>query len=161
MLWAEAWVVRTGETLNKRKFAVASLDTVDSPIEAMPAAPFGALVIAMDREVAWKDYARLARRLLESGCAWATLHAGKYARKLHDVFDKAIVDFQLKVNREAEMMTSGEAEDSLEEALRDAVWHGRPAYGPQFAELLIVVVGKDADKLAEKAEALAKAVTEE
>jgi hypothetical protein len=59
------------------------------------------------------------------------------------------------------MMTSGEVEDSLEEAVRDAVWFGRPTYGDGFAELLILVIGKDDGKLAEQAEALAKSVTDE
>jgi hypothetical protein len=153
--------MRTGETKNKRKFAVVSLDGVDGDIDSMPAAPFGALVIAADRTIPLKEYAKLARRLMESGCAWATLHAGKQTGKLHAVFDKAIVDYQLKQDRDAEMMTSGEHEDTLQEAIFDAVWLAKPTYGDGYAELLILVVGKDEDKLAEKAEALAKSVAEE
>lgn len=153
--------MRSGETKNKRKFSVASLDGVDSEIESMPAAPFGALVVAADQTIPINEYAKLARRLIESGCAWATLHAGRRTDKLHVVFDKAIVDYQLKQSADADMMTSGEKEDSLEEAVLDAVWHGKPSYGDGFADLLILVVGKDDDKLAEKAEALAQSVSDE
>jgi hypothetical protein len=153
--------MRTGETKNSRKFAVVSLEGVDSDIESMPEAPFGALVVAFDREIPWRDFGKLASRLIESGCAWATLHAGKLTHKLHDVFDKAIVNYQLKQDADADMMTSGENEDSLEEAVRDAVWHGRPTYGDGFSELLVLIVGEDKDKLAEQAEALAKSVTDE
>lgn len=153
--------MRTGETKNKRKFSVASLEGVDSEIEAMPAAPFGALVVAADQTIPIKEYAKLARRLIESGCAWATLHAGKQTGKLHAVFDKAVVDYQLKHGGDADMTTSGEKEDSLEEAVLDAVWHAKPSYDDGFAELLILVIGKDDEKLAEKAEALAQSVSDE
>lgn len=153
--------MRSGETKNKRKFSVVSLETVDENIEAMPAAPFGALIIAQDLAIPFKELSKLARRLLESGCAWATLHAGKRTAKLHEWFDKEIVDYQLKQDPNAEMMTSGENEDSVEDAVLDAVWLAKPSYGEGYAELLILVVGKDDDKLAEKAEALAKSVLDE
>jgi hypothetical protein len=151
--------MRTGETKNLRKFGLASLATVDDGIETMPAAPFGALVIAPDDEIPLKDFAKLATRLLESGCAFATLFTGdKRIRKLHQVFDKAVVDHQLKRNPDADMATGGEPEDSLEEAVREAIHNGQPTYGDPFAELLILVIGDDPDKLAEKAESLAKSV---
>lgn len=154
--------MRTGETKNKRKFAVASLEAMDSEIESMPAAPFGALIVVADDEIALKEYAKIAKRLLESGCAWATLYAGgKRTRKLHDIFDKAIVDYQLKKDPDADMQTSGEPEDSLEEAVRDAVWFAQPTYGVGYADLLVLVIGQDEGKLAEKAEAFAKFVEED
>ncbi|MBX3459134.1 MAG: hypothetical protein KF696_04080 [Planctomycetes bacterium] len=154
--------MRSGETKNKRKFVVASLAKVDDPIESMPGAPFGALVVLADPKFPLKEMAKVAARLLESGCAWATLHAGgKLTARLHDVFDKAIVEHQLKKDPEADMQTSGDTEDSLEEAVRDAVWYGQPTYGTQYSELLVLVIGDDKDKLAEKAEGFAKSVEED
>jgi hypothetical protein len=153
--------MRTGETVNARKFAVVSLEALDGEIESMPAAPFGALVVMASEPPLLKAYSALVARLLKAGCAFATLHAGKRTSKLHEIFDKAVVDYQLKHDRDADLQTSGEAEDSLEEAIREAVHFAKPYYGDPFAELLILVIGKDDDKLAEQAEALAKSVKAE
>jgi hypothetical protein len=156
--------MRTGTTKNKRGFNLVEMAALDDPIESMPAAPFGALVIAATREIAWRDYAGLAKRLLEAGCGWATLHVADGKRRdlerLHAVFDRAVVDTQLS-GHEDEMQTGGEAEDSLEEAVREAVWDAMPHWGDGYAELLVLVIGPEADKVAEKAEALLKSVEEQ
>ena len=71
------------------------------------------------------------------------------------------MDYQLKHSPDVEMMTSGDDEDSLEEALRDAVHFGFPSYGDPFPELLVLVVAAPDTKLEEQAEALAKSVKPE
>jgi hypothetical protein len=156
--------MRTGTTKNNRSFTLVEMAGMDDPIESMPAAPFGALVIAATREIAWREYADVAKRLLEAGCAWATLHVADGKRRdlerLHAVFDRAIVDKQL-TGHDDEMMTGGEPEDSLQEAVHDAVWDAQPQWGEPYAELLVLVIGPEADKVAEKAEALLKSVEQQ
>lgn len=151
----------TAQTRNNRKVSVALVETATSPLPAMPAAPFGALLVCLAPRPDEKSVKALARKLLEAGCGWATLHGGKHTRRLHQWFDDAIVEYQLKQDRDAEMMTSGEAEDSLEEAMRDAVWFGFPAYDQPFAELLVLVLGPHPDGLQARATALAQTVEQE
>jgi hypothetical protein len=157
--------MRNGETQNGQKFTLVSLAKVDEPIEAMPQAPFGALVVACGTEIPWRDYETIATRLLKAGCAWATLHIANAGKKdmdrLHKVFDEAIVEYQLNVDDDAEMMTGGEDGESLKEVVHYTVWDAHPTYGDPFRELLILVVGEDKDNIAETAESLAKSVEQE
>jgi len=154
--------MRSGTTTNGRTFHIQGVADSQAEWETVPAKPYGALVVHGAEDKPDKiRFQRIAEQLLETGCAWATLHAGKYTSKLHDVFDNAIVDYQLKHSPDIEMMTSGEDEDSLEEALRDAVHFGFPTYGDPFPELLVLVVAAPDTKLEEQAEALAKSVKPE
>ena len=154
--------MRTGNTENARSFVVLKVQDAETEWESVPAKPFGALVIAGGAERPDKlVFGKIANRLLETGCGWATLHGGKFTGKLHDIFDKAVVDYQLKHNPDVEMMTSGEDENSLEESMRDAVCFGFPSYGDPYTGLLVLVVGAPDTKLEEQAEALAKSVKPE
>ncbi|MCA8917618.1 MAG: hypothetical protein KDB68_09440 [Planctomycetes bacterium] len=155
-------MARTGTTENGRSVAILGIADSQAEWETVPAKPYGALVISGSGERPDKiRFQRIAEQLLETGCAWATLHAGKHTSKLHDIFDRAVVDYQLKHSPDVEMMTSGDDEDSLEEALRDAVHFGFPSYGDPFPELLVLVVAAPDTKLEEQAEALAKSVKPE
>ncbi|MCB9894269.1 MAG: hypothetical protein H6839_07465 [Planctomycetes bacterium] len=155
-------MARTGTTTNARRFTVVGVADADAEWESVPAKPFGALVIAGGAERPDKLlFGKIANRLIETGCGWATLHAGKHTGKLHDIFDKAVVDYQLKHNPDLDMMTSGEEENSLEESMRDAVCYGFPQYGDQYEGLLVLVVGAPDTQLEEQAEALAKSVKPE
>lgn len=153
--------MRNAETRNQRSVIILETDTADAEWETVPAKPFGALVIAGDTRPVRALFDALARRLIKTGCAWATLHAGRNTRLLHDIFDRAVVDYQLKVDADAEMMTSGEDEDSLEEAVRDAVWDALPSYDEPYEGLLVIVVGLPDLKVAEQVEALVKSVEAE
>lgn len=153
--------MREGETKNKRKFLILEVPDADAEWESVPGKPFTALVIGKDEYPFKKMFDQLARRLMNTGCGWATLHAGKNTHRLHDVFDKAIVDYQLKEDPELDMMTSGEDEDSLEEAMRDAVWHGYPEFEEPYEGVLVLVIAHEDSKVAERAEALAKSVEAE
>lgn len=155
-------MARTGTTSNGRSVVIIGVADADAEWESVPAKPFGALVIAGGKERPDKVlFGKIADRLIETGCAWATLHGGKYTGKLHDIFDKAVVDYQLKHDPDVEMMTSGEDENSLEESMRDAVCYGFPSYGDRYDGLLVLVVGAGDSKLEDQAEALAKSVKAE
>jgi len=147
----------SGAATNGRKVTTLVLDKPDAKLEFVPPAPFGALVLwsGKPERVAVKA---LAKRLLEGGCGWATLRAGKLTDKLHGWFDEAVVDHQLKSDSDAEMQTSGTAQDSIEEACRDAVLDAQPAYEKAFTDLLILAIGPDAQTEAEQAHALAQKV---
>lgn len=150
----------SGTATNGRKVTSLILKEVEDKFEFVPPAPFGALVLwsgKPDRD----DAKALARRLVEGGCGWATLRASKFTDKLHVWFDEAVVDHQLKANREAEMHTSGGPEDSIEESCRDAVHDAQPAYEKPFTDLLILAIGPDAEKEAEQAHSLAQSVERE
>lgn len=153
--------MREGETTNKRKFVILEVPDADAEWESVPGKPFGALVVAKDERPDKELFGKLAKRLIETGCAWATLHAGKNTHRLHDIFDKAIVDYELNHNPDAEMMTSGEDEDSLEESMRDAVWQDYPSYEDPCDGLLVMVVGEQVSTIAEQLEALAQSVGSE
>ncbi len=154
--------MRTGTTTNGRSVTILGVADADAEWEAVPAKPYGALVIAGGKERPDKLlYGKIAARLLETGCAWATLHGGKHTSRLHDIFDTAVVDYQLKHSPDVEMMTSGEDENSLEGSMRDAAIYGHPSYGEPYAELLVLVVAAPDTKLEEQAEALAKSVKAE
>ena len=156
-------MARTGTTSNGRELVILGVADAEAEWESVPAKPYGALVVAGGTDRPDKLlYAKIANQLLETGCAWATLHGGsKFTDKLHDIFDKAVVDYQLKHSPDVDMMTSGDAEDSLEEAVRDAVCYGFPSYGDPFTGLLVLVVAAPDTKLEEQAEALAKSVKPE
>ena len=155
-------MARTGTTSNGRTVTILGVEDAEGEWETVPAKPYGALVIAAGNERPDKlVFGKIANRLIETGCAWATLHGGKFTGKLHDIFDKAVVDYQLKHNPDVEMMTSGEDENSLEESMRDAVCFGFPSYGDRYDGLLVLVVGAPDTKLEEQAEALAKSVKPE
>lgn len=155
-------MARTGTTENGREVIILGVADSQAEWESVPAKPYGALVVSGSGEKPDKiRFQRLAERLLETGCGWATLHAGKHTSKLHDIFDNAIVDYQLKHTPDIEMMTSGEDEDSLEEAMRDAVHFGFPSYGDPYTGLLVLVVAAPDTKLEEQAESLAKSVKAE
>ena len=154
--------MRSGTTTNGRTFHIQGVADSQAEWETVPAKPYGALVVhGADDKPDKIRFQRIAEQLLETGCAWATLHAGKYTSKLHDIFDKAVVDYQLKHNPDLDMMTSGEDENSLEESIRDAVCYGFPQYGDQYEGLLVLVVGAPDTQLEEQAEALAKSVKPE
>lgn len=148
--------MREAATANGRKIFIHALEKADADIEKMPAAPFGALLVILGPLPDKKVLNALAKRMLKAGCAWITVHAGKFTPKLHDVLDAAIVDYQLREDGDCDCMTSGEAEDNLAESVRDAVFHGFPAYGTIYPEMLALVIGPDAEKTAEQIEALAK-----
>ena len=150
--------MRSAETKNGRKVTILELEDCQGKFESVPAKPFGALVIVVDDKLDRKAFKGLATRLLEAGCAWTTLHAGKNTQKLHQAFDDAIVEYQLTEDSDADMDTSGEDEDNLEESMRDAVWLGYPSYGDPFAELLVLILGKETERTAEQAESLAAGV---
>ncbi|MEE9311339.1 MAG: hypothetical protein V3V10_02895 [Planctomycetota bacterium] len=152
--------MRTTQTKNARTATVEVIKTADAAIENLPAGPYGALVITQETKLDKKLYSKLATRLAESSCAWATLHAGDSTENLHDIFDAAIVEWQLKNNPDAEMNTSGDNEDNLEEAMRDAVYYGHPSYGQPYPSLLIVIIGEEIDGLDAKAESMAGSVEE-
>jgi hypothetical protein len=147
-------------TTNGRKVTTLVLEKADAKFEFVPPAPFGALVLWSGKPEK-VDVKALAKRLVEGGCGWATLRAGTLTDKLHQWFDGAIVDHQLKQDREADMHTSGGPEDSIEEACRDAVHDAQPAYEKAFTDLLILAIGPDAEKEAEQAHALAQSVERE
>ena len=153
--------MRTGNTENARSFVVLKIQDAEAEWESLPLTPFGALVVAPAEKPLREVFSKVATRLLELGCGWATLHAGKHTHLLHDIFDRAIVDYQLKHSPDVEMMTSGEDEDSLEEAMRDAVHFGFPTYGEPYPGLLVLVVAPEDSKLDEQAESLAKSVQAE
>ena len=156
--------MRNGTTKNARKVTIVEIKTFDAPLQATPAAPFGALVIssgAISAKLKKPDFAgakKLATHFLQCGCAWVTLHAGKQSEKLHAAFDEAIVDYQMDGHTGAECGASGEAEDDLDEASRDAVYWAKPTYGEMFKELLVVVVGEDAATWADKAQGIVQGV---
>lgn len=150
--------MRTAQTKNARTANIETIKTADAAIDKLPAAPYGALVITREKKLEKMQYGKLATRLAESGCEWATLHAGENTEKLHDIFDAAIVQWQLTENPDIEMNTSGDNEDNLEEAMRDAVYYGRASYGEPFPNLLIVVIGEDLDGLDANAESMAESV---
>ena len=150
----------SGNATNGRKVTTLDLEKTEDKLEFVPPAPFGALVLWSGKPEK-ADVKALAKRLVEGGCGWATLRGGKFTDKLHAWFDEAVVDHQLKSNREAEMHSSGEPEDSIEEACRDAVHDAQPAYEKAFTDLLILAIGPDAEKEAEQAHALAQSVEPE
>jgi hypothetical protein len=153
--------MRTGNTENARSFVVLKVQDAEAEWESLPPTPFGAVVVAPAEKPLKEIFSKVAQRLLETGCGWATLHAGKFTRHLHDIFDRAVVDYQLEHSPDVEMMTSGEDEDSLEDAMRDAVHFGFPTYGERYPGLLVLVVAPEDSKLDEQAEALAKSVKPE
>jgi hypothetical protein len=154
--------MRTGETRNSRKVTIIGVADAEAAWESVPAKPFGAMVVAGGTAKPDKlVYTKLATRLIETGCEWATLHGGKHTRKLHEFFDRAIVDYQLKHGGDTDMGTSGEDGASLEEAMREAVHYGFPNYGEPFDGLLVLVVAAPDTKLEEQCEALAKSVEAE
>ncbi|MHC4841037.1 MAG: hypothetical protein ACYTDT_08810 [Planctomycetota bacterium] len=148
----------TTQTKNARTVTVVVIETADSAIETIPTAPYGSLIVTNEKKLEKKVWPKLATRLAESGCEWATLHAGKNTERLHDLFDEAIVSWQLTEDSDSEMNTSGDNEDNLEEAMRDAVYYGHPSYGEPYPNLLIVVVGTELDGLDARAESLAGSV---
>ncbi|MBX3474713.1 MAG: hypothetical protein KF754_10045 [Planctomycetes bacterium] len=150
----------SGTATNGRKVTTLVLDKPDTKFEHVPPAPFGALVLWSGKPERAAVKA-LAKRLIEGGCGWATLHAGKPTEKLHAWFDEAVVDHQLKANPDADMPTSGMPEDSLEEACRDAVFDAMPAYEKPFADLLVLAIGPQAQAQSEQAHALAQKVERE
>lgn len=149
-----------GTATNGRKVTTLVLENADAKFESVPPAPFGALLLLSGKPEK-SDIKALARRLLEGGCAWTSLRGGKFTDKLHLWFDEAVVDHQLKANREAEMHTSGGPEDSIEESCREAVHDAQPAYEKPFTDLLILAIGPDAQTQAEQAHALAQSVERE
>ncbi|MDC1142912.1 hypothetical protein OAU50_07445 [Planctomycetota bacterium] len=150
------------QTKNAREITVAVIKTADEPFESIPTAPYGAIVIVaknkLQKKLDKKVWPKLATRLAESGCEWATLHANKNTDALHKIFDDAIVQWQLKDGTDVEFNTSGDVEDNLEEAMRDAVYYGHSSYGEPFPHLLVVVVGEELDGLDARAESLAGSV---
>jgi hypothetical protein len=153
--------MRTGETKNKRKVTILGVADAEAAWESVPGKPFGALVVWGGVKPLKELFTKLATRLIETGCEWATLHGGKHTRKLHEFFDRAIVDYQLKHGPDTDMGTSGEEGASLEEAMREAVHYGFPNYGEPFDGLLVLVVAAPDTKLEEQCEALAKSVEAE
>jgi len=150
--------MRKATSKNGREVTILEWEDCDGEIEHAPASPFGALVVIRKIPKEKGKVEALAKRLLETGCGWATLHGdGRVTDRLHKAFDKAIVDYDLK-HGGAEMGTSGEVEDDLEEAMRDAVYDGRPHYGEAFGGLLVLIIGEPDTKLAERAESLAASV---
>lgn len=150
----------SGAATNGRKVTTLVLEKPDAKLEYVPPAPFGALVLwsGKPEKVAVKA---LAKRLVEGGCAWATIRAGKLTDKLHTWFDEAVVDHQLKSDRDADLQTSGTSEDSIEESCRDAVFEAQPAFEKPFTDLLILALGPDAQTESEQAHALAQKVERE
>jgi hypothetical protein len=153
--------MRTGETKNQRKVTILGVADADAAWESVPAKPFGALVVLGGAKPLKEMLTKLATRLLEAGCGWATLHGGKHTRKLHEFFDRAIVDYQLKRGGDIDMGTSGDEGASLEETMREAVHFGFPNYGEPYDGLLVLVVAAPDTKLEEQCEALAKSVEAE
>lgn len=150
----------SGTATNGRKVTTLVLEKADAKLEYVPPAPFGALVLWSGKPEK-ADVKALATRLVEGGCGWTTLRAGKLTNKLHTWFDEAVVDHQLKAGSDADMQTSGGPEDSIEEACRDAVLDAQPAYEKPFTDLLILAIGTDAEKDSEHAHALAQSVMRE
>ena len=154
--------MRTGEAKNKRKVIIIGMADADAAWDSVPAKPYGALVVWGGKIKPEKLlYTKIATRLIETGCAWATLHGGKYTRKLHEFFDRAIVDYQLKHGGDDDMATSGEDGASIEETMREAVHFGFPYRDQPFDGLLVLVVAAPDTKLEEQCEALAKSVEAE
>ncbi len=150
----------SGSATNGRKVTTLVLDKPDAKLEYVPPAPFGALVLWSGKPEK-TDVKALAKRLLEGGCGFATLRAGKLTEKLHTWFDEAVVDHQLKADRDADLQTSGNAEDSIEEACRDAVFEAQPAFEKPYTDLLVLALGPDAQTDSERAHALAQKVERE
>lgn len=150
----------SGTATNGRKVTTLVLDKPDAKLEYVPPAPFGALVLWSGKPERAAVKA-LAKRLLEGGCGFATLRAGKFTEKLHGWFDEAVVDHQLKTSRDAELDTTGDAESSIEEACREAVFDAMPAYEKPYTDLLVLAIGPEAQSESEQAHALAQKVERE
>lgn len=150
--------MRSATSKNSRNVVIVEQKTFAEALKGVPAAPFGALVVVMPDKKELGEAKHLAKSLLECGAAWITIHAGKGTQKLHKIFDKAIVDYELEHNPDESCMTTGEDEDNLEESVREAVHFGFPTYGEPLVNLYVVIVGEKTEPTAARVEGLAKTV---
>lgn len=154
--------MRNGDAKNKRKVTIIGVADGEAAWDSVPGKPYGALVVWGGKVKPEKlPLTAIAARLIETGCEWATLFAGKHTRRLHEIFDRAIVDHQLKHGSDTDIATSGDDGAALEETMREAVHYGFPYREQPFAELLVLVVAAPDTKLEEQCEALAKSVEAE
>ncbi|MCC6572970.1 MAG: hypothetical protein IT462_04180 [Planctomycetes bacterium] len=150
--------MRSAKTKNSRNAVIVEQKTFAEALKNVPAAPFGALLVVMPDKKELKEAKHLAKSLIECGCVWVTIHAGKGTHKLHEIFDKAIVDYELEQKPDEPCMTTGEDEDNLEESVRDAVHFGFPTHGEPLENLYVVIVGEKTEPFAARLEGLAKTV---
>lgn len=150
--------MRSATTKNSRKVAIVEQKTFAEAPKDVPAAPFGALLVVMPEKKELKEARHLAKNLLDCGCAWVTIHAGKRTHLLHEIFDKAIVDYELEHKPDESCMTTGEDEDNLEESVREAVWSAYPAHDKPYENLYVLIIGEKTEPAAARVEGLVKTV---
>lgn len=153
--------MRSAKSKNGRNVVIVEQKTFAEALKDVPSAPFGALVVVLPEKQEIKEAKHLAKSLLDCGCAWITLHAEDRTPKLHAIMDKAIVDYELRHKPDFSCTSSGEAENNLEESMRDAVWFGFPAYGEPLQNLYVLIVGDDTEPVAARAQALAQSVEQQ
>ncbi len=153
--------MRSAKTKNGRNVVIVEQKTFAEALKDVPAAPFGALVVVMPDKKEFKEAKHLAKSLLDCGCVWITLHADKGTQKLHKIIDQAIVDYELKHKPDTSCTSTGEAENNLEESMRDAVHFGFGPYDDKLENLYVLIVGENTEGTAAKLEGLAKTVAAE
>lgn len=156
--------MRSATTKNARKVTIVELKKFDEALKSVPKPPFGALVVLPGAELGLykkpqiKASKTLATHLMECGCSWITLHAGKQTDDILRQFDEAIVDYQMDGHAEADCGSSGDPNNDLEESVREAVYWGKAQYEGVLGDLLCVIVGDEPAKWADKVESLVQSV---
>lgn len=156
--------MRSATTKNARKVTIVELKKFDEALKSVPKPPFGALVVLPGAELGLykkpqiKASKILATHLMECGCSWITLHAGKQTDDILRQFDEAIVDYQMDGHPEADCGSSGDPNNDLEESVREAVYWGKAQYEGVLGDLLCVIVGDEPAKCADKVESLVQSV---
>lgn len=149
-----------GITTNGRKFVVTSIENADDEFDAMPAAPFAALVVAPAAKPDKTFIQTVARRIVEGGCCWIGVKAGRFTEKVHQLIDPVVVDYENEARPDFDIGAGGESEDSLEEAVRNLVFYGASPYNDMSDSILVVVLPGTAPGSSDNAAALLKGVTE-